>query len=70
MGIIVIGKIIFRLPGFEDVVCIKRDVKELGRPYQLLSREQVEIIRYSWTETRKGKLGHNLTRYLSKVNIA
>jgi hypothetical protein len=40
---------------------MERDVRELGRPYLLLSREKVNIIWYARTETRKGKLGHNLT---------
>jgi hypothetical protein len=61
MEIIVTGEIIFRLSGFESVVCMERDVRELGRPYLLLSREKVNIIWYARTETRKGKLGHNLT---------
>ena len=38
MEIIVIGEIIFRLSGFESVVCMTRDVRELGRPYLLLLR--------------------------------
>jgi len=61
MEIIVTGEIIFRLSGFEGVVCMKRDVRELGRPYLLLSREQAKMIWDARTETRKGKLGHNLT---------
>ena len=61
MGIIVNGEVIFRLSGFESVVCMKRDVRELGRPYLLLLREQVKMIWYARAETRMGKLGHNLT---------
>jgi len=62
MELIVNGEINFRLSGFESVVCMKRDVRELGRPYLLLlEKKKVNIIWYARAETRKGKLGHNLT---------
>jgi hypothetical protein len=42
MEIIVKGEIIFRLSGFESVVCMKRDVRELGRPYRHLLEKGYE----------------------------
>jgi hypothetical protein len=43
MKTLVTGEIVFGLSGFEGVVCMKRDVRELGRPYRLLCREEIGI---------------------------